>query len=203
VRVRAVRDDDVGRVDDAGREVAVKIVADRDHRPLAEDGSHSTKDVRLRGLVEAHDLHRAVEREVDAVDRTGVLEPPQEIVDDAFERFAEDGPARDRERRHQRHGRHVARETRGLHEASQLGVREVTHELGTPERRRLCQRVARQVVHAVEVLAGRHEGRERVRLVEDAAVRDAERTARSPQAWQTKAAHHAAILVRLTRRARP
>ena len=102
-------------------------------------------------------MRSIVKREIYAVDGLGVGEASEQIVQDALEARAHQRPSGDRERREERDGRPPPREPCGLHEARQLGVSEVAGDLRGGQRRRSCERVALEVVHALEVFSGRQE----------------------------------------------
>jgi hypothetical protein len=136
----------------------VQIVADRDLRARGEHLAHAPEDHRLGRLVEPVDLHRAVQREVHAVERAGRADALDEAVEDRIEAAAFEGPAGHGHRRLEWHRLHAARERRSLVEASELGVRHERSELGATQARRLRELVAREVVQALEVF---HRGEER------------------------------------------
>ena len=130
-----------------------------------------------------------MEREVDAVHRAGLREPCKELPDNPLEVLAHERPSRDRQRREERDGRDAACEPRRLDEPRELGVGQVARDLRRHHPRRARERLAREVVKPLEVGACRHERRERVGLVEDPTVRDAQRAAAAAESREAAGLH--------------
>lgn len=186
MRVRAVGDQHVERIDDAAVEVAVQIEARRELGLWPDDLAHAPKDVRLGRFTETPHLHRAVQREVDPIERTRVREARELVVEDRLESVPRDRRARHGEVRRERHRLHVAREPRRLHEARELGVRHEALELLALQRRGVRERftaLVEGVVKRVELGGQRRIG---VRLVKDASIRDAQRTTTTTEPLPSK-----------------
>ena len=137
----------------------MKVETRRQFHVGADGLAHASKNDRLGCLAKALNLHRTVEREVDAVEVARVAQALKEALKEPIEAGARDGPTRHRHRRRKRHGLHVAREARSLDKPSQFRVREEALQLGAAETRSLGQRGALEVMQAVKVRFGREHRR--------------------------------------------
>jgi len=89
VRIGAVRDHRVHRVDHGARHVGVQIQAGRDRHAPPDHRAHAAQDLAL-AVLEFFRHHGAVQVEVYAVDRQRLLEVGDHLAGDAVERFPGD-----------------------------------------------------------------------------------------------------------------
>ena len=89
VRIGAIGDEAVGMLDHRARDVGVQVEARDDGNAGADDLAHAREQLAL-AVVEMLGDHRAVQVEVDAVDRPGLRSRASHLADDALVRVRGD-----------------------------------------------------------------------------------------------------------------
>jgi len=87
-----ISDDAVGVLDHLGRDVRVVVEADRDRHTPTDRRPNAPQQLAF-AVLEGLRHHRAVEVEIDAVDRHGLRQAPDELARDALEGIRRDSPA--------------------------------------------------------------------------------------------------------------
>jgi hypothetical protein len=94
VRRGAIGGEDVDRVHNALRHVAVQVVADRDLAGRPNSLAHRRDQIAL-GVLQALDIGRPMHGQIDAVERSARLDPAQKFVLDLVVELAGDWAPRD------------------------------------------------------------------------------------------------------------
>ena len=172
VWIGRVAHDDVHRVHAPLREVGVQIHG-HGQRHVADHFAHALEQHALR-ITQAVHAHGAVQAEVETVEGELRAQALEQLVHQRVEALTAERTAGDGPGAAERYQVHVARVATRAHEAAELGVgQEALGLLRTPLAG-ASELLAAQMMHAVEVVERREDGRERVRLLGEARVGEAQ-----------------------------